>query len=63
MLGYLKPHPQPLPRREGSDVMGYSILLFNELFITLLKTPPSNHTAPLPTGEGLGVGLCGASII
>ena len=50
----LKPHPRPLPRREGSGM--------NRLLIVRTKSPttlifPQNHITPLPAGEGLGVGL------
>ena len=45
---YRKPHPLPLPRREGSDV--HCELMWNGNRL-------SNHTTPLPAGEGLGVGL------
>ena len=54
-MGYLKPNPSPV----GRGMVCWATLfycLFKSYYL-IRKTPPSNHTAPLPTGEGLGVGL------
>ena len=55
-MGYLKPNPSPV----GRGMVCWATLfycLFKSYYYLIPKTPPSNHTAPLPAGEGLGVGL------
>ena len=39
-------------------MLGYLFYCLLKSYYLIRKTPPSNHIAPLPTGEGLGVGLC-----
>ena len=55
-MGYLKPKTSPV----GRGMVCWATLfycLFKSYYYLIPKTPHSNHTAPLPTGEGLGVGL------